>query len=343
MTILEQQGFFWWHDEPVHDDSLTPASYASGLLRIEDNGRSVVELDGYPPDPSDPMGKCIQGLLKVSNERILLSDLRWSGGEFRSNGISFTRFTAMNCLVGHDEAFPHGAQVPEFDSLEIPLDGFEEWLGLGTIKVTRADGKILAGYEKPSDLSYDYDGGTLTITFDVTVDKSGMLGVHRLLLKQSALLRLQLNGTFSLQDLHLQYGIMEDLIKLLTNSDYALAWPRVSSPSGLTCQWYHTRTKHKESASAPKYHDTITRFSELREQFGSIWSKWIALREEIGSGAYMYFGTRRGPELYMEHRFVSLIWGLETFHRSRNTIKKSNALDEKIGNCSTRLNHGSAA
>ena len=59
MTILEQQGFFWWHDEPVPDDSLTPASYASGLLRIEDNGRSVVELDGYPPDPSDPMGKCI--------------------------------------------------------------------------------------------------------------------------------------------------------------------------------------------------------------------------------------------------------------------------------------------
>jgi hypothetical protein len=38
-------------------------------------------------------------------------------------------------------------------------------------------------------------------------------------------------------------------------------------------------------------------------------------RERLGPGFYLYLGTRRGVELYIENRFVTLITGLEALHR----------------------------
>src|SRR5712675_3284187 len=98
MPILEQRGVFWWHDEPVPDHLLAPDSHVAGLCRIEDDGRTILELDGYLTNPHGPMAamvaggpvdKSIQGLLKESGERILLCDLARRGGRFSTNGISY--------------------------------------------------------------------------------------------------------------------------------------------------------------------------------------------------------------------------------------------------------------
>jgi hypothetical protein len=184
--------------------------------------------------------KCIQGLLKDSGERVLLSDLVRTGGRFSTNGISFEKFVAMNALVG-DATFAHGEQAPRFDTLEIPLSGFEEWLRLGSIKLSRADGNISASYEMPNDLTYACDDGSLVIVFDVDTDRSGMLGTHAFSLKESASLRLHLNRACPLGELQMQYGMFEDLLKLLTGSDYGLDWPRVSLADGSRYLWYFSK------------------------------------------------------------------------------------------------------
>lgn len=337
MTILEQRGLFWWHDEPVPDRQFVPNSCVGGLCKIEDDGRAVLELDGYLPNPHGPMAsmsgepvtKCIQGLLKGSNERILFSHLIRSGGRFSTNAMSFERFVAMHCLVG-GAISAGGAQAPKFDALEIPLGGFEAWLRLGAIKVSNTDGKISARYEKPDDLMYSVDSETLSIVFNVEDDSSGMLGTHAFSLKESASLRLRLNRAYGLSDLSVQYVMLEDLLKLLTGSDYGFNWPWVSLADGTKCRWYFEKLKGKESTSPPEYYNTITNFLELRDEFGSIWSRWKAKREEFGPGFYLYLGTRRGVALYEEHRFVNLIWGLEAFHRKKSVASESGALAEKI-------------
>ena len=51
--------------------------------------------------------------------------------------------------------------------------------------------------------------------------------------------------------------------------------------------------------------------------FGAIWSRWKAMRDEFGPGFYLYLGLRRGMAMYIEHRFVNLIWGLEAFTARR--------------------------
>jgi hypothetical protein len=67
----------------------------AGLLRVEDDGRAVLELDGYLSNPHSPMAamtpepvtRCILGLLKGSGNRVLLCDPIRNGGPFSTNAF----------------------------------------------------------------------------------------------------------------------------------------------------------------------------------------------------------------------------------------------------------------
>jgi hypothetical protein len=324
MSAFEGRGVFWWHDEPIAEGLLAPDAHVAGLLCIEDNGRAVLELDGYLSNPHGPMAamarepvtRCIQGLLKGSGERVLLCDLNRNGGQFSTDGISYEKFNAAHCLIGRS-IFSTAADAPLFDMLTIPLTGFEDWLRLGVINVEDAPGAITMSYRTRDDISYPDDDGILTLIFDIEVDAAGMLGTRAYSLKQTAYAKLNLNAANTLNDLALQFLMFEDLLKLLTGSDYELAWPFVDLPDGTRCRWYFLRMKNTEAVKAPSHYNTITVFPELRDTFGAIWSRWKAMRDEFGPGFYLYLGLRRGMAMYVEHRFVNLIWGLEAFHRKR--------------------------
>jgi hypothetical protein len=324
MSVLEQRGVFWWHDEAIPNGLLAPDSYIAGLLRVDESGRPVLELDGYLSNPDGPMaamnrkpvGRNIQGVLKGTGERVLLCDLIRNGGQFTTNGISFERFNAVHCLICRGD-FKSGSDAPLFDTLTIPLSGFEEWLRLGVIKVEETADTIMASYRTPDDIMYPGEGGTLSLVLDVDVDRTGMLATHAYSLKQSAYARLSLNTASTLSDLAVQFRMFEDLLKVLTGFDYELSWPSLTLPGGSQCRWYFQRMKNAEATEAPSHYNTITNFTELRDAFGTIWARWRAMREEFGPGFYLYLGTRRGMAMYVEHRFVNLVWGLEAFHRKK--------------------------
>ncbi|MGM4929648.1 HEPN domain-containing protein [Tardiphaga sp. 619_E2_N8_5] len=341
MSVFEERGVFWWHDEAIAEELLAPDAHVAGLLRVEDNGRAVLELDGYLSNPHGPMAaiarepvtRCIQGLMKGSGDRVLLCDLIRNGGRFSTDGISYEKFSAAHCLIGRC-TFPTGVDAPLFAMLTIPLTGFEDWLRLGVIKVGDAPGAITVSYNTRDDISYPDDDGILTLIFDIEADAAGMLGTHAYSLKQTAYAKLNLNEANTLKDIGLQFQMFEDLLKLLTGSDYELGWPFMDLPDGSRCRWHFLRMKNKEAIEAPSHYNTITTFPELRDRFGAIWSRWKAMRDEFGPGFYLYLGLRRGMAMYIEHRFVNLIWGLEAFHRKRRggstavTAKVSRILDK---------------
>jgi ApeA N-terminal domain 1 len=343
MSVLEQRGLFWWHDEAIPDGLIAPDAHVAGLLRVDDNGRAVLELDGYLANPHgpfaamnrQPIARCVQGLLKDSGERVLLCDVNRNGGRFSTNGISFERFSAAHCVIGHG-VVASGMDTPLFNTLTIPLNGFEDWLRLGVIKIEQTGGSVTATYKAPDDIHYPSDDGTLTLILDVEVDAAGMLGTHAYSLKQTAHARLSLNTARTLSDLALRFGMFEDLLKVLTGFDHELAWPFLNLPDGSRYQWYFQRMKNKEPVEAPSHYNTVTIFPELRETFGAIWSRWQAKREEFGPGFYLYLGTRRGMAMYVEHRFVNLIWGLEAFHR-RKTGGGSDAIAAKVSRILDRI------
>jgi hypothetical protein len=161
MAIVEGRGLFWWADETVPDGHFAPDSCVSGVVTIENDGKISLDLDGYLPSEHGPMSallqmpvpeaKMIRGVLKGSGEHVLLIGLTFNGGQMRTNGISFERYAASECLVCETSPIPEKLC---FDSLLIPLSGYEEWLGLGSIQASRTSRMVSAKYKRRKKAEY---------------------------------------------------------------------------------------------------------------------------------------------------------------------------------------------
>lgn len=78
MSILDERGLFWWHDEPLADRQFAPDSAVTGHLIIDEHGVARLELDGVlliGGKPSSPLlmgddsairGRSLRGILKGS-------------------------------------------------------------------------------------------------------------------------------------------------------------------------------------------------------------------------------------------------------------------------------------
>lgn len=324
MSILEERGLFWWSDHQLAENELAPEGSIAGLLTIDDNGRISLELDSYFPSKEGPFGvltdqgvllpRGISGLLKTSNSRVLLIGVMQSGGQVRTAGISHQQFLATHCLVG--ESSLHDLTALVFDGLAIDLSGFESWFWFRSIKISKAEDRITADWQRPEPAIYALDDMEFSFEFDVKGSiPYGTLADH-ITLKEYAIASFSLKEKESLEQLRDRFKSFEDLLILLVDTEYRLSWPTVKLDGTVRATWYFSRFENKV-ADAPDHHECLTHFPKLRDHFGAIWATWKAKREEFGPGFYLYLGTRRGLSLYAEHRFVNLIWGLEAYHRTR--------------------------
>jgi hypothetical protein len=231
MAILEGRGLFWWADDPTPAQQFAPNSSVAGLLKIDNDGSSSLELDGYlPSEHGGPMSalehselpadKCIRGLLKGSGQHILLVGLIQSGGQLTSNGISYNQYVASTCLVSENE--PVAANLA-FKRLIVPLSGYEEWLKLRTIKTVRTKRTVSVKYKLPKKAYYRLSDGSLTIDFGLR----GRFGTE-VSMKETASAHLKFAKPLDLDGMKTCYQIFADLLLLLTSTDYALDWPWVA-------------------------------------------------------------------------------------------------------------------
>ncbi len=339
MPALEERGYFWWNNEPVPKGHLAPAASVAGLLKIDDDGRVDLELQGVLPSAHGPFaalndqGKAldrhIQGLLNASGRRALLIEVIPNGGELRSNAISSQNFLAINCLVG-ETTFAAGNDPLTARSLEVGLSGFGGWLRVRSIKISRSKDRVSAEYTKPEPAVYKTEDGTLTFNFNITGRSPVGDQSDNFSMKEEATLVYALDKITNLEGLRQRYGLLEDLFILLTDSHYRLDWPFIHFDTDTKLRWYFQRMTTDVSAPAPNWHECWTSFPQVREAFGNIWSNWKRKREQFGPGFYLYLGTRRGTSLYTEHRFVNLVWGIEAFHRTKHAAVASDVLKEKI-------------
>jgi hypothetical protein len=338
MAILEERGLFWWADEAVPEKQFAPDSCIAGLLIIGDDGQTRLELDGYFPSQHGPMtpmvrrgqliGKDIQGLLKTSNKSVFLTGLTGNGGQFSTNGMSYERFTAEQCLVADGIVGP--GTTRGFKEIIIPLSGFEEWLRLAAIKVTPSKRVVSIKYKRPKDAIYPTADGRLSIHFESDVSSSGTVFGTALTLKETASAALRFKKPRAIADLIAQYKLLEDLLLILTGSNHTLDWPWVSVGQFKAYRLYFPKAGNKAAAPPPKAHECVTNFVQLRERFGDIWSDWTKKREVFGPGFYLYLGTRRSVGQYIESRLVNLVFGLEAFHRRKYPPSGATKLDTKI-------------
>jgi ApeA N-terminal domain 1 len=202
--------------------------------------------------------------------------------------------------------------------MEIELIGLEEWLRLGSITGTRSRTKISATYKGTKDINYIVNDGAIAIRYDVLGPYQGTYRCATLELKEFVSLIYRPKKALSVDGLGTKFGLLQELFVLLTDSEYALTWPSIKINTGGKSHSYALYFwKLKTSDKPPAYYECPTNFLQLRDNFGDIFSEWQKKREQFGPGFYLYLGVRRGVKLYIEHRFVNLIWGLEALHRRK--------------------------
>jgi hypothetical protein len=334
-NILEEHGLFWWSDESVPESQFAPDSAVAGALRISDEGRIELELDGVLPNKHGPwailaeqtlpLDKGICGKLKTTDRCVLLREVSRNGGSVKTGGISFEKYFAMHALVGREVLQPKDHPL-QFGRLQVELRGFEEWLMLRSVETKRTRSTLRVKYRAPKKVTYALADGGLSIVYDMLGPMRGKSRLDDLKLKELGFLEYSPTKAISLEEIKTQYGLLSDLFILLTGSDYALDWPMLVRRRGRKkSAWQFFFLRHLSTAEQPKLHDCWTTFPRLKEHFGAIFSRFREKRKELGPGIYLYLGTRRATRIYEEHRFVNLIWGLESLHRRRAAVPQESA------------------
>lgn len=341
MAILEDRGIFWWNDEPVPETQFAPDALVGGKITIEDNGQIRLELDAMMPGEqhpfsmlqhsNKPIGRNIQGLLDGDTGHVLLLNVIRNGGVMRTDNVSQERYLALQCLVSRESFKPDRKKKPlRFHALMVVLTGFEDWLWLRAIQVNRGRTSLSVRYKKEKNHYYKVPFGKVSIEYDLSGPYFGESKRRQLNLVESACIKIKSRKSILLEDCETYYHRIEDLLILLTSSDHNLDWPMlVPSGSKQRAKLYFMR--YCSEAKAPGAHECLINFPKIAASFGNLFVALVEKREQYGPGLYLYLGTRRGMKMFVEHRFVSLIWGLEAFDRhGRGKMQADKALRDKV-------------
>jgi ApeA N-terminal domain 1 len=320
---VQDRGHFWWADEFPPDRHHLPLSAITGELKITREGRITVQLDGMlqrqsrEPSHTDSRAEFqalrarrIRGVLRESGSGVLLFDLAQAGARHSSYAVSTEGFSAAQCLISTQQ-FDSRLKQPTFLYVDADLKGFEEWLWTRALNFKYGKVVSTAKYRTPKPIVYRLQNGRLSLVQHLTGTSQGH---SELTWSESAYLRFRPDKSISMEAAIEWHRWLQDLMILLTDSDYRLEWPEVRWGK-YNCTLYFQWLASK--AERPRLYACPTNFPKLRDNFGTLFESWLGVRDKYGPGVYNYLGTRRGLQLYTENQFIMLVSGLESFHRTK--------------------------
>lgn len=336
--ILDSRGYFWLADRPLPDGHFAPPDSVTGRLSISHAGRISLDLDGHLSGNSDldavlskvllrgPMKGAIAGVLIGTDASVWLGDLVANGANARLNGPSTEAYLAYKAIVSPEPVWDE--RHHSFKQLELPLDGFESWLCLNGLRAERTPRGYFARYVKPKIRRWAVEVGKLEFQRQLEGILPGT-GRARIDWNERALFRLTKRQPFSIEEAVDLARKIEDLVILLTDSNRGLDFPRLRlKDKAASVRLYYPRMER--GAEPVSWHRSWATFPDCEPSFGSMLDAWLALHDQMGPGVHLYLGNRRGHPMYPEHRFVSLVWGLEALHRKSCPTAPDQGIAEKI-------------
>ena len=321
--IVDERGVFWWASDVVPPGQFAPDAAVTGRLTIEEKGTTLLQLDqllGKYDHPfqsllqtGEDVATCIIGKLTPSGRHVCMFRPRKARANFSTNNVSFEHWASDACIAG--DVPPVGGKFPtEFASLEIGLEGHEDWLGLSNLHLSHSESGFSIRYSRPLDNDWVENNVKASIKFDCVYPRYAKQS-HQVDCAETATIYLDFDRMLSFDEVMLEYEVLSDFLKLLTGSTANLSWPILRSEDERRSALYFTRLG--EVSADLSNRDFWASYVEVRATFWQAYFEFRSKREQIGPAFYLYLGTRRGLTIYSEHLFANFMWGLESLHRER--------------------------
>lgn len=335
---LDTRGYFWWADESVPEGHFAPDSAVTGQIQVSRNGTVRLVLDNFLPaapgrptlDPAAPLIRepqlAVVGLINRGQEHVRLEELSLAGLSFGSAMSASQSLKARMCVRGPRLI----ATLPPnrfCTALRLSLAGLEDWLKPEQAHVESNDAGLIARIPYFRENTFDVDGTEIRIGAESNYNFQN--GVNHITLQQEGYLTYTPRSPMTLDEVREIVRQIEDLLVLVTDCERTLGFPVVRVDQ--TEHWHRVtyETLHRPQREIV-WSDLWTDFPSLLPSFGQLAKNWFSKSPKFGPGFHLYLGNRRGVRLFVEHRFSSLVWGLEAFHRNIGIQTNRPALTEKI-------------
>lgn len=345
--ILEKRGHFWWHGEKTPRGRFNLPFGVPGILTILGDGRArlrvtesllrskflgIASLNRSDLDGNfEPFkGKSIAGKIDGESRCVYLRSIVHRALSPMVDGKPSEQFDSDLCLVG-DTATTRSEKYLRFTKLSISLTGLELWRESEVLVAgeERADGE-----KHTQDVSYttipiEYELGDAKLSLRTDAHCTALENSHyrEIVFRQYDWLEYVRKQRTTPEALRQEFNHLEEFLAVLTGTYYSLDWPQISmtingKPETFRLYFWRNIEKDKSLETFTLW----TTFRQTRDVFGTLYLNWKKKRRKYGPGVYLYLGELRNRPMYIEHRFVNLIWGIESLHRGVNpeaTVSKS--------------------
>jgi hypothetical protein len=350
-SVREMHGYFWWLGEETPEGRFAPTTAVPGTLMISEDGlakltltgsliqSSFLQLDTATKRHADMhldalAGKTIVGKVDDDMRCVYLQQVVYQEGGRTLDHRLLENYRAAICLVG-ESTTPLPPDAFTFSRLSIELTGLEEWRRHDALRVdaakTEGERQSQVVSYTAEQWEYGIDEGSVSLRTDVHCTALHDIGTQKISFEQHDWIDYAPSTSQSPEELKQEFGYIEELLALLSGSYYALKWPQISTNRSSRVDaytlYFHRRT---EKLPPPEAWELWTFFPQVRDSFGTIYGNWRKKRREHGAGFYLHLAALRNSSMYVEHRFVNLVWGIESLHRSLFPLAKGPSSDKAI-------------
>lgn len=326
--LLKADGIFFWCPS---EDSPDKENGVAGTLEIAENGIATLSLVGlltkgdaeelFQQPQYDP-SRCIAGGLK-DGRHVFLRQIASAGTTF--GNMSHQKFVAREVVVfNHLETLP---DLNRITKMQISLDELGDWASDPCIQVRKTRRGATARGLTSRRQTFKLADRALELKTTLRHSISGFF-LHSVTIEQQTVLTVVPRKPRNLDAMRKEFLLVEDLLLLLSDVDVVLPWPLVSCGSA-TGRFYFAR-RRAAGGKVNLLESWTALHGPLKTSIGVLLSNLEMQQERLGPGLYLYMGVRRSPALYLENKFSTAVFGLESMHRRVGAGAENVRLEQKV-------------
>ncbi|MBK4772810.1 MAG: hypothetical protein FT726_24715 [Pantoea sp. Morm] len=335
-----------------------------GRLYIRENQTILLELDGALNVASFFSGNTV--LKRINGKVEKEGEVTLEGCLYKkiniTGGIGEKSLIHVNCaFLGH--AFKQDEEI-KLDSLSFSVDHLEEWVGVTGISFDHKPNEkdvYAINYSRPKDIVISLDDGyELKVTFGYAFKGTSSLKET----KVEHMTNLVIEGDKPIPYEELS-KIAHDVVKFISLAfEKPLVIARVRGRKKVQTEGvsqstdfisiYYKSNRYNADRNDLEVNDMIFEYKDIANNASDHFKKWMKACKELSPSISLYFSSAAGQHGVIEARFISLVQGLETYHRANSHDKKmpqetfEDLVIQLINNCPDdhkewlrgRLSHG---